>query len=667
MINHKIKALCVSCFFLLLLTGNQLFILEAMVNPRYISHTANERSNLGGSSISYEEYAIETLEFLLNHNWDAETNHFFSDVGRTGTALVLPEYIALEQITSINALSYIYPQVENETLRMLILDRLRGATNSLIHDFGDDSGAILAAYPQENNPPALFKYALYQLYASSALIAAYNQLEDENYLSRAKMAADFALQQLWDETNGGFYFSEFNGSLSFIKDTQSQAIAISSLTHVFDQFGAEIYLERAQQTLDFALTYLWDNNHTGFYDFSNAEGDVTSEGREKRVVTQALMLRALSAMYHQTKDPLYLDYINQTISFSMAHLWDSTGRGFVASSSEDGLIPDDSMAKSSNKQFYMILGLLDAQEVYQNLSPEFTNYLFSIVFDTLDFVVNNLWDTEHTGFYIAMDMMREIQETNKFTISQALGVEVLQKILETERPIMSNLRIDPLAPTPSDTIKISITISESDSIDDVILVYSLNMSDTYTIPMVSRGEGRYEAQVGPFPHGTSVNFVVEINNSSGEEFVGYSFSVLVTEDRIGPAVHLREINPSSPSAVDPIEIIVHTIDDRLHIPVERVTLSYRIVGDEWEILELSPIDEEHFKGIIGPFPSNSLIEFYFTGYDAFGNAAETGASRIEIAPEQRTIAGFEWIGALVALASWICIRFYRASRHSPFK
>ncbi|MFQ6125015.1 MAG: hypothetical protein ACE5R6_10495 [Candidatus Heimdallarchaeota archaeon] len=65
---------------------------------------------------------------------------------------------------------------------------------------------------------------------------------------------------------------------------------------------------------------------------------------------------------------------------------------------------------------------------------------------------------------------------------------------------------------------------------------------------------------------------------------------------------------------------------------------------------------------IGPFLSDILVEFHFTGYDAFRNVGESGVMRVEIGPELRTIEGFDWISVFITLASWLSIRFYR---HKP--
>ncbi|MFQ5820329.1 MAG: AGE family epimerase/isomerase [Candidatus Heimdallarchaeota archaeon] len=683
MAKYRFPNFVVVCCLLLIITCNHAFIRVLTLD------TNHERQNYLGTtnpdtfplsreetSAHYADYTIAMLEFLLSHLWDSDKRLFFSEVERTGSVTSLAEYFALEQAMCINSLSYMYTKVENQTLRDLILDRITGAADSLIRDFWDEDGAFLfVAYPQLHHPRTWRKYALYQSIAFSAMITAHRLSGEGTYLSKAKMAVDFMLQQLWDALYGGFYFSDLNGTIDTIKDTQSQAMAISALISAFDQFGTKIYLERARQTVDFALTHLWDRNNNGFYAYSTANGTIPHSERVKRIVTQALMISALSDMYRKFNDSLYLDYINNTISFSMNHLWDPSNGGFFAYSSEDGLTIDETHSKATSKQFYMILALLETFEIYRGLSQsskvpwalEYSNYLFGIILGTLEFVLR-LWDMDYGGFYSAQCMMGEMQNTNKYAISQALGMEVLLKTLDVGLPIVTNFRWDPISPTPIDRITTSVSVFGLSPIEAVVLRYYLNDNMIIlSIPMEASNQADYlyEAQIGPFPHGTLVSFAVWVNNSVGDEYFGKSYSLLVTEDRMGPAVFIHEVNPPTPRASEPIEITVVAVDDRPHISVDRVTISYRIDESEWEALELSQIDGNLFDITIGPFPGGSSVELYFTAYDSFGNARVTEVMFLDVPPEQRTIGGFEGIITIIALACWLSVRYYVSSRQNP--
>ncbi|MFQ6125087.1 MAG: AGE family epimerase/isomerase [Candidatus Heimdallarchaeota archaeon] len=459
------------------------------------------------------------------------------------------------------------------------------------------------------------------------------------------------------------------------KDAQSQAFVISALIAAFDQFGAEIYLERAHQTVEFALTYLWDKNNTGFYVYSTANGTVPIDGRLKRTVTQALMIRALSEMYHKINDKRYLDYINKTISFSLSHLRDPNNGGFFAHTSEDGLIVDETMSKASSKQFYMILALLEAFKVYRELSHntevpgafEYANYLFRIILETLEFVIKHFWDVEYKGFYIAHDMMGEIQNTNKFAIPQALGVEILLKTLNTGNSVVTNLQWHPITPTPLDKITISVSAFGLSPIECVILRYNLNdnMATQSILMEPTQAAYTYEAEIGPFLNGTLVRIVVWANNSMGEEFSRKFYEFIVTEDQMGPSIHISEVKPPTPQALEPVEITVHVVDDRPQIDVRNVTIHYRINGGKWEMLALSQINGNLFNITIGPFPGDSTVEFYFTAYDFFGNSGVTDVMTFEIPQEQRTIGSFEGFIAIIALVSWLYGRHFVSSRQNP--
>ncbi len=294
--------------------------------------------------------------------------------------------------------------------------------------------------------------------------------------------------------------------------------------------------------------------------------------------------------------------------------------------------------------------------------------MYSIALETLEFVLPTFWDDEYGGFYIAVDMMGEIQTTDKYAIPQALGVEVLLKMQEVNLPAVTNLNWNPNAPTPFDQIKFSVSTFGQSSIETIVLKYSIDDNETInTIPLDAHSyiADVYEAKIGPFPNGTSLNAFVWANNSNGEEFSGITNKILVSEDKTGPEVNLIGTNPSTPMAGELVIITAHSVDDRPQVDVEQVTITYRENQNEWVTQELDPIGDNLYNVTIGPFSSESTIEYYFTGSDTFGNSLMTAVWRITIAPEQRTISGFEWVFTLFALTSLFSLRYYvsRQKKH----
>ncbi len=366
MTQHRVQTLFITCCFILLLTCNQFVILGSAAETTLVTH-ANYRSEKMSKTTqidpptTYGGYIQDMLDILLNSIWDSETKLFFDAVGQNGTTTLLGEFKTYEQATSIKALAYAYPRIENQTQRSNMLDRMTTTVDTMVTELWDEDGAVVSAYPPENNP---VRFALFQALTISALLDAQTQIGGDDYLPKVDNTLEFLLQKLWDDKYGGFYYGDFNETTDTSKDTQSQAIAISGLISAYNQYGNITYLTRARQTAEFALTNLWDSNYRGFYDFADADGTIPDGARTKRIVTQGLMVRALSELYTKDNDNRYIDYINQTISFSMEYLWDPEGGGFFAYSTEDGLIVDDSLSKAPNKQFYMILGLMEAFEAY---------------------------------------------------------------------------------------------------------------------------------------------------------------------------------------------------------------------------------------------------------------------------------------------------------------
>ncbi len=662
MTQHRVQKLFISCCFLLLLTCNQFVILGSAADTTLVTQANYKSEKMSKATqtdppATYGGYIQDTLDILLNSIWDSETKMFFDAVGQNGTATLHGEFKTYEQATIIKALAYAYPRIENQTQHTKVLDRMTTTVDTMVTELWDEDGAVVSAYPPENNP---VRFALFQSLTISALIAAQNQVGGVQYLPQVDDTLNFLLQTLWDDKYGGFYYGDFNGTTDTSKDTQSQAMAISGLISAYNQYGNTTYLTRARQTAEFTLTNLWDSTNRGFYDYADADGTIPDQARTKRIVTQGLMVRALSELYTKDADNRYINYINQTINFSMDHLWDPAGGGFFAYSSEDGLVVDDSLSKAPNKQFYMILGLMEAFEAYRIIIPEYTNYLYSIALETLDFVLSTFWDNEYGGFYIAVDMMGEIQTTDKYAIPQALGVEVLLKMQEVNLPAVTNMNWNPIAPTPLDQIKFSVSTFGQSSIDTIALKYSLDDETIDTIPMDAHSyiADVFETKIGPFPNGTMLNAFVWANDSHGEEFYGITNKILVTVDIIGPEVNLVGTTPSTPMAGEVVIVTAHSLDDRPQVDVKQVTITYREERNEWITQELDPVGDDLYNVTIGPFTSESTIEFYFTGSDEFGNSQMTDVWRISIAKEQRTIDGFDWMFTLFALASLFSLRYY---------
>jgi hypothetical protein len=88
-------------------------------------------------------------------------------------------------------------------------------------------------------------------------------------------------------------------------------------------------------------------------------------------------------------------------------------------------------------------------------------------------------------------------------------------------------------------------------------------------------------------------------------------SVIIGENP--PEISNIQINPSSPRDNETISI---KADVHEETGLQYVRLHYRVNSGTWETIEMTPISEDNYEALIGPYGNTTTIQFYVSAGDA---------------------------------------------------
>jgi len=100
----------------------------------------------------------------------------------------------------------------------------------------------------------------------SAYARAYDVLGDEAYRETAVQAANFLLDELYDEESGRLYRRYRHGEVAHNANMEDYAYLVWGLLDLYEATGTETWLDRAVQITDRQIELFYDEDAGGFYD-----------------------------------------------------------------------------------------------------------------------------------------------------------------------------------------------------------------------------------------------------------------------------------------------------------------------------------------------------------------------------------------------------------------
>ena len=349
----------------------------------------------------------------------------------------------------------------------------------------------------------------------------------------------------------------------------------------------------------------------------------------------AMAIRALVKGYNMTGNATYLAAANQILEVLLTNNWDDKNGGWYTET-VDG-VPYDPLEDEDVKyykyteiQFQMIMALEDLYEVTDSI------YDVRLIVDTLELVLNYLWDFVNEGFVANGNQEWQVLSPEweiHYTAVQAQAVDGLERIWNYGLPIISRVRISPTNPRPQDVVSFTATALDADGIDTVFVNYTMNLNGNETrgiLPLVANPQigGVYNNSIESFEDSTQVNFEVFANDTTGRVFVAGSYYFIVRLDTFAPTVTLRAIYPTGEvRAGDDVIIDIETYEFPAQSHTNSCEIWWRLNGGSYIIKNMTPIGVEDDKIIwrtgLGQFNAEDQLAFFFMVMDESGNVGES--------------------------------------------
>jgi len=601
---------------------------------------------------SYLDYLEVTADIMINYHMDVKTGRVFHDGGANQTSPPVEATSLASYYWAISALSKAYYLTSNETYRIA----MSRAAIKMVSTFMDPTypGYYVNEFSgvdiRQTKRPGV------QAYAYWALDIAESTNSSLDFTDEKASAVSCLADMLYDPIYGGFYYYTMrNGSLNVSssfdeaypndgKRLDHLALGATALYDAGFSLGNATLVGMADHAISFMLNhmkYYFEMELMGIKLAVTRSGGtvVVPEGASvgHSIVTDlnAMAIRALVKGYNVTGNVTYLDAAIQISEVLFTYNWDGPNGGWYTET-VDG-VPYDPLEDEDVKyykyteiQFQMILALEDLYEATNSI------YDIRLIVDTLELVLNWLWDYVDEGFVANSNQDWQVFSPDweiHYTAVQAQAVNGLERIWKYGLPIVSRVRISPTNPRPQDIVDFSVTALDADGIDTVFVNYTMNLNGNKTqgiLPLLANPQvgGVYNNSMESFEDNTQMNFEVFANDTTGRVYIAGIYYFIVRIDTFAPTVELRAIYPTGEvRAGDDVIIDIETYEFPIQSHTNSCEIWWRLNGGSYIIKNMTPIGIEEQKIIwrtgLGQFNAEDQIAFFFLVMDEAGNVGES--------------------------------------------
>ncbi|MFW9854591.1 MAG: AGE family epimerase/isomerase [Candidatus Thorarchaeota archaeon] len=262
---------------------------------------------------SYHEIALDAQEFLDSHAWKGNYGYYdylLTHYGLTATENPSPNdpfdpgSVRVDHNALMGDVLLNLYQVENDeeylAKAIQIFDFLnetcRDAKTGLFYDGLDSKKDVV-------NPSSV------DIFTNSLILSflahLYNSTEDIRYYYDFMYLINIVMLDFWDSRYGGFY-ATYSSDESIQRDekkyTERLFYGIRALDEAFKVTNKDIFYNIILDIVEFLNNKLYDQNHLGYYQITNADGSVGSDyWNNKFSVTQALSVYELANLWMYSK------------------------------------------------------------------------------------------------------------------------------------------------------------------------------------------------------------------------------------------------------------------------------------------------------------------------------------------------------------------------------
>ncbi|MFW9768055.1 MAG: hypothetical protein ACFFF9_12690 [Candidatus Thorarchaeota archaeon] len=608
---------------------------------------------------SYRDYSIATIDIMLSNLVDITTGEVFHAGSSDWTGDPLNTTTLASYYWAISALSTAYYISYNETYRIA----MSRAARKMVSVFMDPTYPGFYVNQFSGEEIRQTKRAGVQAYAYWALETAESTNTSLDFTVEKESALRCLADILYDPVNGGFFFYTMrNGSLSvpsyfdeiYPNDGKRLDHLVLGATVLYEaglSLGNATLLNMADGAMSFMLShmkYYHDMEFRGFKLSVNRTGGIVNVAEYERVAhsvvtdINAMAIRALVTGYETTGNTTYLSEANQLFETLFSNNWDEDSGGWWAEVVDgqpyDPLDDEDvKFYKYSEIQLQMILALEDLYETTDSIYP------IRMVIDCFELLLANLWDFADEGFASNGNQLWEAFSPDwqiHYTTVQAQAVIGLERVWNYGLPIVTRIRITPTNPRPEDIVYFSVTAIDPDGIDTVYVNYSLTVGGNGTrgiLPLYAHPSigGLFNNSMKDFEDGSSINFEVFANDTTGRMFVAGSYYFAVRTDIFAPTAELHAIYPSDEVRVgDNVIIDMETYEFPEHSITNSCVLWWRLNTAAYTIENMTLVDIEGtrliWRIILGEFYAGDVITFFCYVTDESGNVGESRVYRLTV-------------------------------------
>ncbi|MHA1403626.1 MAG: hypothetical protein ACTSSI_07675, partial [Candidatus Helarchaeota archaeon] len=368
-----------------------------------IQMTSLGSSNIYNGSLNISDYfgKFYIVPLLLNESYSAIWNTYTLQ-------RLLPRYVS-SAFGLLNLINYefrsssqdIYHPTRNDTQNVITEENLL-AIQAMIKFF-NASGLNLAID-----------------WGSSSISSGYYQFDQVLFNSYINSTMSYLLTNYWQSSQSGNGFIR-NGTIDSgpINETKcaDNAIAIISLLNLFELTGDNSYLEAANSTWNYMNETFWDYNSSGFLTTNGSTyQDWKSLYDNAWAVMANLRVYQTTQFENLTRNRAYY-MANLTINKTINDLWNT---GFYSSfNSSTGTWNGKTNDVGA---FNTSIHALMIQTIIKYLETNTTATAYKTwLNNTVDFLLNYLWDSEFFGFYGSCNDSYEYAARDKYLLENCLA------------------------------------------------------------------------------------------------------------------------------------------------------------------------------------------------------------------------------------------------------
>ncbi len=374
---------------------------------------------------------FENLNFTLENLWSTAEEAFFTFQNEDGsfeeegrrfhTSYCAWSYFTMLEISQLtNNFSYYYnysiPNLE------YILTHLFNKSNYGVYHWCFENGSLPSTLKISDFNSSTEQISFYQAYTILALLDAYNLTNNASYLNNyAIPMLNFLITTLWDADNNSFYRTYYyNGQIDTEKESWYQQWPIIALLEAYKTTGNITYAQYANKSLNFLLTYLYDDLYGGFYHYSLKNGSIpVPKGYTKYLTHQGGGISAITkAVTILNNFSLIDDYLVPTLDFIIRYLWNSNYKQFVGNTSRNG-VGQYFIVRPSDISIFL-KSILEIPENF-NLSS-YSNYILNSV----SHIIKNMKIDNY--FCRRFNLIFGVNDSRKYAIEQFIPLIVLCRI-----------------------------------------------------------------------------------------------------------------------------------------------------------------------------------------------------------------------------------------------